>query len=183
MEGVDCSVNDRWYKGLEKSNPLFFKHIMIHYLIMKSRINEEQQKYESYLQTEGLRFSRGRQIVFHQVMEAHGHFTAEEMAKRCALLKPAVSRATVYRSLHEILESGVIRGTAFGDKHQHYEHLYDEKAHHHAQCVRCHEFIEFPDLEEDKRYHPILEKEGFKIIGHEMHFYGICRKCQGKFDH
>jgi Fur family ferric uptake transcriptional regulator len=147
---------------------------------MRNRIEEEQHKYEQYLQKEDLRFSRGRQTVFRQVMQAHGHFTAEEIAKICKGLKPAVSRATVYRSLHEILEAGVIRGTAFGDKHQHFEHLYDEKAHHHAQCVRCHQFIEFPDLGEDKRYHPFLEKEHFKIIGHEMHFYGICKTCQSE---
>ena len=23
-----------------------------------------------------------------------------------------------------------------------------------------------------------LEKMGFRILGHEMHFYGLCRKCQ-----
>ncbi len=145
---------------------------------MISRIDQEKQKYHSYLTREGLRFSRGREAVFYQAIDTHGHFTAEEMAKACVQLKPAVSRATVYRTIHEMLEAGIIRGTAFGDKHQHYEHLYDEKKHHHAQCVRCHEFIEFPDLDEDKRYHPILEKQGFKIIGHEMHFYGICKKCQ-----
>jgi Fur family ferric uptake transcriptional regulator len=141
-------------------------------------IKKEQEKYEYYLKELNLRFSRGRQIVFKQAIETHGHFTAEEIAKVCIQLKPSVSRATVYRTIHEILEAGVIRGTAFGDKHQHYEHLYDEKKHHHAQCVRCHQFIEFPDLDEDKRYHPILEEQGFKIIGHEMHFYGICKKCQ-----
>ena len=145
---------------------------------MKSSIQKELQKYALYLKQEGLRFSPGRQGVFHQVIHKHGHFTAEEMAKICAKIKPTVSRATVYRTLHEILEAGVIRGTAFGDKHQHYEHLYDEKEHHHAQCVRCHRFVEFPDLGEDKSYHPILEKKGFKIIGHEMHFYGICKDCQ-----
>jgi len=153
-------------------------YVMIQYLIMKNQIVQEQQKYQSYLEKEGLRFSRGRQQVFHKVMETHGHFTSEEMAKICSVLKPPVSRATVYRALHEILEAGVIRGTAFGDKHQNFEHLYDEKKHHHAQCVRCHKFIEFPDLNEDKRYHPLLEKKGFKIIGHEMHFYGICKRCQ-----
>lgn len=145
---------------------------------MKDVIQKELKKYEDYLNKEGLRFSRGRQAVFHQVIKKHGHFTAEEMAKICVQLKPAVSRATVYRSLHEILEAGVIRGTAFGDKHQHFEHLYDEQKHHHAQCVRCHEFIEFPDLDEEDRYRPLLEKKGFKIVGHEMHFYGICKNCQ-----
>ncbi len=145
---------------------------------MKKTIQGERLKYEAYLKEEGLRLSRGRQVVFDQVMNKHGHFTAEELAKICSRLKPAVSRATVYRTLHEILESGVIRGTAFGDKHQHYEHLYDEQKHHHAKCIRCQKFIEFPDLDEESRYRPLLEKEGFKIIGHEMHFYGICSQCQ-----
>jgi Fur family ferric uptake transcriptional regulator len=147
---------------------------------MKELVKRELHKYEAYLKINDLRLSQGRQIVFNQVMNKHGHFTAEEMAKICKSTKPVVSRATVYRTLHEILEAGVIRGTAFGDKHQHFEHLYDEKKHHHAQCVRCHQYIEFPDLDEDKRYHPILKKQGFKIIGHEMHFYGICSKCQEK---
>lgn len=147
---------------------------------MINRIIQEKHKYQDYLTQEGLRFSRGREAVFAQAIHTHGHFTAEEMAKACQHLKPAVSRATVYRVLHEMLEAGVIRGTAFGDKHQHYEHLYDEKKHHHAQCVRCHTFIEFPDLDEDKRYHPYLEKQNFKILGHEMHFYGICKDCQGE---
>jgi Fur family ferric uptake transcriptional regulator len=147
---------------------------------MESVVERELKKYEEYLKREGLRLSRGRQVVFQQVIKTHGHFTAEEMAKTCGHLKPSVSRATVYRALHEVLEAGVIRGTAFGDKHQHFEHLYDETKHHHAQCVRCRQFIEFPDLDEDKRYRPLLEKKGFKIIGHEMHFYGICQECQGK---
>ncbi len=145
---------------------------------MNAAIAREQEKFLNYLEAARLRFSRGRQKVFQKVMGAHGHFTAEEIAKICAAEAPKTSRATVYRALHELLEAGVIRGTAFGDKHQHYEHLYDEKKHHHAQCVRCHEFIEFEDLNEDERYRPILEKKGFKILGHEMHFYGICRNCQ-----
>lgn len=139
---------------------------------------QERQKFEDYLKRSGLKVSKGRGVVFSEVMRSHGHFTAEGLAKTCSGKKPAVSRATVYRTLHELLEAGVVRETAFGDKHHHYEHVYDEKPHHHAQCVRCHAFIEFPDLQEDKIYQPILEKQGFKVLGHEMHFYGICQKCQ-----
>ncbi len=141
-------------------------------------IAKEQCRFEQFLLKSGLRLSRGRSGVFKEVMGAHGHFTAEEIAKICIHRRPKVSRATVYRSLREMLEAGIIRGTAFGEKHQHYEHVYDEKPHHHARCVRCSALLEFPDLNEDKRYHPILEKEGFKVLGHEMHFYGICSSCQ-----
>lgn len=141
-------------------------------------VHEERHKFEQFLKKSGLKVSKGRSTVFAEAMRSHGHFTAEELAKICSGKTPAVSRATVYRTLHELLEAGVVRETAFGDKHRHYEHVYDEKPHHHAQCVRCHAFIEFPDLQEDKIYQPILEKQGFKVLGHEMHFYGICQKCQ-----
>ena len=147
---------------------------------MLRAMQKEQEKYAGFLARRGVRFSRGRRSVFDVVMRTHEHFTAEEISKRCAGLKPKVSRATVYRSVHELLEACIIRETAFGDKHHHYEHLYDERKHHHAICVHCHKHIEFPELDEEKRYHPVLEKQGFKILGHEMHFYGVCRACQEK---
>ena len=141
------------------------------------KLFKEKEKFQTYLGHNGSDITPGRIKVFDEVMGAHGHFTAEELAKLCGE-KKCVSRATVYRVLKELLEAGIIRETAFGDKHHHFEHVYDEKPHHHAQCVRCHEFLQFPDLEEDEVYRPYLEKQGFKIIGHEMHFYGICRKCR-----
>jgi len=140
-------------------------------------IHNERAKLLRYLSKAGLRVSRGRDVIFDQVMNLHGHFTAEELAKECLQKKLKVSRPTVFRVLHDLLEAGIIRETAFGDKHRHFEHVYDEKPHHHAQCVRCHKFIEFPDRKEDEVYHPYLEKRGFKILGHEMHFYGICKEC------
>ena len=140
-------------------------------------LENERAKFLEYLSQAGLRISQGRELVFSQVMSAHGHFTAEELVKFCLKKKIGVSRATVYRVLGDLLEAGIIRETAFGDKHHHFEHVYDEKPHHHAQCVRCHRFIEFPDRKEDKVYHAFLEKQGFKILGHEMHFYGICKRC------
>jgi Fur family ferric uptake transcriptional regulator len=143
-------------------------------------IHNERARFLGYLAQAGLRKSQGRELVFTQVMGTHGHFTAEELAKSCSEKKLDVSRATVYRVLRDLLEAGIIRETAFGDKHHHFEHVYDEKPHHHAQCVRCHSFIEFPDKKEDQVYHPYLKKQGFKILGHEMHFYGICMKCQDK---
>ena len=145
-------------------------------------IHNERAKFYASLTKAGRRVSHGREIIFDEVMRSHGHFTAEELAKACAEKELDVSRATVYRVLRDLLEAGIIRETAFGDKHHHFEHVYDEKPHHHAQCIRCHGFIEFPDRKEDEIYHPYLEKQGFKILGHEMHFYGVCKDCQLKGD-
>jgi len=143
-------------------------------------VHNERTKFLRHLTKAGRRVSRGREVIFDEVMRWHGHITAEELSKKCLEKKLNVSRPTVFRVLHDLLEAGIIRETAFGDKHRHFEHVYDEKPHHHAQCIRCHNFIEFPDKREEVNYHPFLKKHDFKILGHEMHFYGICKECQLK---
>lgn len=148
-----------------------------HMINENPQIQNEKSKFKRYLAGQGLKLTGGRRVVFYEVMHAHGHFAAEDLVKQCRMHKRNVSRATVYRSLRDLLEAGVIRKTAFGEKHHHFEHIYDEKPHHHARCIRCGHMIEFPDLKEDKIYYPILEKQGFKVLGHEMHFYGLCKKC------
>ena len=144
------------------------------------KILEEQKKYNRYLEKNSLRITRGRARVFETVMNAHGHFAPEEIVKICQKNKTKVSRATIYRSINELLESGVIRLTAFGEKHQHFEHLYDEKPHHHARCIKCGIIIEFPDKNEDAVYQPFLESKNFHVLGHKMYFYGICSNCNGE---
>ena len=144
---------------------------------VQDQINREQVKFEKYLDSKGLKLTKGRQIIFDEVMCAHGHFAAEDLIRQCQKHNRNVSRATLYRILRELLESGVIRETAYGEKHHHYEHIYDEQPHHHARCIRCGDMLEFPDLQEDQIYHPILKQKGFTVLGHEMHFYGICKKC------
>jgi len=141
------------------------------------QILAERNKYSQFLEEKGLTFTPGRSRVFETVMATHGHFAPEEIVKICHKNKTKVSRATIYRSIAELLEAGAIRLTAFGEKHQHFEHLYDEKPHHHARCIKCGLMIEFPDQNEDAVYKSTLEKHGFKVLGHEMHFYGLCSKC------
>ena len=102
----------------------------------KNQIQIEQRKLTNYLERTGLKVSSGRLKVLRTVIATHGHFAAEEIVKICRQKHTNVSRATIYRALRELLEAGIIRETAFGEKHQHFEHLYDEKPHHHARCVR-----------------------------------------------
>ncbi len=147
-----------------------------------NKIALEQKRFDRYLTESGLKSSHGRRKVFDKVMRSHGHFTAEDLVKTLAHKKHNVSRATIYRSIKELLEAGLIRKTAFGEKHDHYEHVYDEKLHHHARCIHCYSVIEFPCRHCDQPYLKYLAKDGFRILGHEMHFYGVCKKCQIKED-
>ena len=140
-----------------------------------SYLLKEKERLKNYLSRAGLEITSGREGVFNEVMALHGHFTAQDLVKVC---KRKISRATIYRSIKEFLEAGLIRKTAFGEKHEHYEHVYDEQLHHHARCIRCYRLIEFPCHDDDAKYNRLLKKKRFKVLGHEMHFYGICRNCR-----
>ncbi len=143
-------------------------------------IRLEEERFRGYLRKNRLRFTPGRRIVFEAVLRAHGHFTAEDLVKTFRRSsRPGVSRASIYRYLRELLEAGIVRETAYGVKHQHYEHLYDEEPHHHARCLKCMAVFEFPCQCLDTAYRFPLEREGFVILGHEMHLYGVCARCRG----
>ncbi len=141
---------------------------------------KEREKFVAYLKDKGLRLTSGRELVLKAALETHGHFSCEDLVKQFTVQHANVSRATIYRSVTELLEAQVIRQTAFGKKHNNYEHVYDEKPHHHAYCIRSGKYFEIPDLGEEKKYFPILEKMGFEVLGHEVHFYGISKECRDK---
>ncbi len=144
----------------------------------KKQFANERQKFVTYLKDRGLRLTSGRQLVLTAVLETHGHFSCEDLVKQFKDRKGNVSRATIYRTITELMEAQVIRQTAFGKKHNNYEHVYDEKPHHHAYCIRSGKFFELPDLGEEEKYLPILKKMGFEVLGHEVHFYGISKECR-----
>ena len=64
-------------------------------------------------------------------MDAHGHFTAEELVKHCTSNKRGVSRATIYRCLKEMLEAGVIK-PRLAELHHVYDEIFNT-----SRCIHC----------------------------------------------
>ena len=52
-------------------------------LLQEKNILNEQKKYTQYLEKNHLRLSKGRSMVFKMAMNAHGHFSPEEIVKTC----------------------------------------------------------------------------------------------------
>lgn len=105
------------------------------------------------------------------------HLTAEEVLSQAKEKIPNIGIATVYRTLDKLASIEVLYKTMFmGDKY-HYEIAGVEvHQHHHIICVSCNSIIE---VEEDLLHNleAELETKGFKIIDHELKFYGYCPAC------
>ena len=119
-----------------------------------------------------------RAMTLEAVRRLHAHPTAEEVYRQVAAEHPSVSRATVYRNLRQLAESGLLLKINTTDGADHFDHRCD--AHYHAGCLRCGRVFDV-----ELRQPPQLEKllgdtHGFAVSGYDLLFRGVCPECGGK---
>ena len=123
-----------------------------------------------------------RRIVLQIFLDRPGeHLSAEDVHGILRSNHSEIGLATVYRSLELLNKLGLLQKMEFGDGCSRYElNTTDPSAHqhHHLICIRCNKVIEFEDdlleaLEQD-----IADKSGFRIVDHQVKFFGICKECQ-----
>lgn len=117
------------------------------------------------------------------------HLSAEDIYLKVHQICPAVCLTSVYRTLDLLVHLSMVDKFDFGDGRARYELAEGSsgvKHHHHLVCTGCGAILEYDDfLEEElklvKRTEEGLSKRyGFKITGHVVQFYGICKRCIGK---
>lgn len=126
----------------------------------------------------GYKLTDQRAAILDVMVKNQGkHLTAEEVLIEAKEKMPNIGIATVYRTLDKLASIEVLYKTMFvGDKY-HYELAgIENHQHHHVICLNCNRIIEMEDdllnnLEAE------LEAKGFKIIDHELKFYGYCPDC------
>jgi len=137
------------------------------------------ERFAQFLQSRGKRMSQQRRLIVEQVFSHHDHFDADELMDhlRPLVAQRKVSRPTVYRTLGELVEAGLLRKEVLGGRSV-YEHEYGYPRHDHLYCQVCNRLIEFhsPDLE--RICAAVAREANFQVIGHRMFVTGICAACR-----
>lgn len=120
--------------------------------------------------------------IFVEHSDKH-HMSAEDVYGILREQDSEIGLATVYRALDLLSELGILVQVDFGDGCARYElNTADPKIHHHHHliCLKCKQVIEFEEdlLEMLEAY--IEKKSGFKILNHEVKFFGYCRDCRAE---
>jgi len=106
------------------------------------------------------------------------HLSAEDVWGMVKKTYPEVGLATVYRTLDLFAELDVLHKMDFGDGRGRYEFCESEvHQHHHLICLNCGSVTEFEDDLLECLESEIEKKNHFKILNHELKFYGHCNKC------
>ncbi|MFW5713437.1 MAG: Fur family transcriptional regulator [Brevefilum sp.] len=124
----------------------------------------------------GLRVTPQRRLIFELLAVADSHHTVEDLYQKIRQKMPDVSLATVYNTVHELVEMGELKEVKCpGSDSTRYDT--NTTQHHHIYCEKCHQIV---DVEGDLMdiHFPKELFSGYKINRSQVTFYGICPKCR-----
>jgi Fur family ferric uptake transcriptional regulator len=134
--------------------------------------------FREFLEQKGLRVTPEREAIRAEVFARHDHFDVEELIMGLRLKGLRTSRASVYRTMALLVESGLVQEVYVEDGHMHYEHIYGHDKHSHLRCLGCRKIVEFHGGGLDKVEKGIGKDHDFKITGHKLEVYGYCAACR-----
>jgi Fur family ferric uptake transcriptional regulator len=138
---------------------------------------DEIQRFRNYIREKGLRNTPEREMIIEEIFSIHDHFDVDELFLRMRNKKKIVSKASIYRIIPLLLESGLIKEVFFEDGHLHYEHIYGHKHHCHIRCICCGRNLEFAEDEIVRIQNQIGKKYGFAITSYRFELLGYCSQC------
>jgi Fur family ferric uptake transcriptional regulator len=132
----------------------------------------------AYMETQGLKRSRQRELVAEAFFAMRGHVSVEELVLRARRRDPRVSVATVYRTVKLLVESGAASARRFGDGQTRYEAAAGREHHDHLICTACGQIEEFADEQIEALQALVARRHGFEVESHKLELYGRCGSCR-----
>jgi Fur family transcriptional regulator, ferric uptake regulator len=139
-------------------------------------LSEARELYSDFLKKNQMFFTNGRVQLLDFIFDQEGHFSADELMFELQKKSLKVSRATLYRSLSQMVESGILSESDFGHGHTHYEIALGGKPHVHLICEDSGDVREVNSQKLEDLLNELARKEGFKIKRYKIQLFGISKQ-------
>src|SRR6185369_12192659 len=136
-----------------------------------------KQRFLEFLAQKNLRLTSQRQAIIDSVFSTEEHFTAEQLLEWSRERDKSVSRATVYRTLPLLTESGLVREMDFGKDYKFYDPNYaDHPNHSHIICQDCNKIVEFESDKIARLESEISHQLGFSLQTQRLQIIASCEE-------
>ena len=130
---------------------------------------------QAFFASKGLRFTKQREALVTFIFRNHEHFRPEDLIPKFRKSDGAVSRATIYRTISLLVESGMLREISLGGGERLYDPNFLKSPHHnHLICVDCRKIVEFEDPNIDVMQNCITRRLGFSPTQKALRIEGSC---------
>lgn len=128
---------------------------------------------EQALRKAGVRWTGQREAIIKALVTTDDHLTAEDLLKASREIDASVSAPTVYRTLHLLVEAGLVSKRAFQGDSACYEVLLGKGHHHHLIDVESGNIIEFTDEKLDALLDAFAAQHGYRIACHKVELFAV----------
>lgn len=142
------------------------------------RVRENLQE---FLSGKGMRRTVQREAIIEAAFGTTKHFSAEELLAMAKKIENSVSRATIYRTLPLLVESGLLRELDLGAGTKVYDpNFIEHPTHNHLICVDCNKIIEFEDQNMELLENCITRRLGFSPANKAVTIEAHCDELKTK---
>lgn len=136
------------------------------------------QELTTLLREHGYKVTPQRLAVYEALADEIWHPNAEMLYNKLQPKFPAMSFATVYKTVEILHAIDVIRILNTGEDSYRYDANITE--HHHLRCLRCGQVgdAHADDAAIAQLTAEVEAKSGYAISGHQFYFFGICPACR-----
>ena len=133
-------------------------------------IDRRTEKLTTALRRAGVRITRQRAALLSVLARAEDHPEAIELQRRAEQAVPGISLSTVYRTLTELENQGVILRHQFEGTPARFEHT-ETQHHDHMIDVDSGEVVEFANDRIERLQAEIADALGYEIVHHRLELY------------
>jgi Fur family transcriptional regulator, ferric uptake regulator len=136
-----------------------------------------KDRFVAFLTTKQLRMTAQREAIVDAAFSTEEHFTADQLLEWSRARDKSVSRATVYRTLPLLTESGLVREMDFGKDRKFYDPNYAQHPNHsHIICEDCERIVEFESDQISRIENEISHKLGFAVKSQRLQITASCEE-------
>ncbi|MER6443343.1 transcriptional repressor [Streptomyces sp. NPDC001185] len=128
------------------------------------------------LRARGWRMTSQRRVIAEVLDGDHVHLTADEVHARAAQRLPEISRATVYKTLGEMVSLGEVIEVSTDGRAKRYDPN-THHAHQHLVCSNCGTIRDVHPTGDPLADLPAVERFGFQVSEAEVTYRGLCPSC------
>lgn len=143
-------------------------------------MQEHEKLFRDFLKSKGLKLTLPRRVILDTIFTYHQHFNVDALYDVIRKDHHNVSRATIYRTMPLLVESGLIKQSLRCQSKDHYEHIYGHSDHLHFLCIKCGNIIEVESKEIEKTLKKLAATKNFDISDYNLGAKGVCESCQKK---
>ncbi|NDC83532.1 transcriptional repressor [bacterium] len=143
-------------------------------------IKNPHKVFEDYLSANDGRYTAQKRAIVDEIFKIKTHFEVDDFIDHVRINDNRLSRATVYRTIKQLLDAGLLQKIATRDGKVFYERSVPDKHHDHVICNICGRIFEIKEDVIDQYVTEFCDRIGFLPEYRSLHIYGQCNKCNKK---